>query len=110
MIKNGSKLTLYTSNDIWHPKKAQSVRSATKKTAETLNLEFKEAHKSNANLPIYVYFEDEHNDAVPLYCDEGKNAELDEISSKIRSMMYVLSFHPKHATLAQIRSRLVKFS
>lgn len=61
--------------------------------------------------PIYVYYEDDgFDEPVPLYCDEGKMSGLDEISSALRSMMFVLSFHPKHAALRQIRKEILKLS
>ena len=47
---------------------------------------------------------------IPLYCDEGKRSDLEEISSALRSMMFVLSFHPKHSVLRQMRGELLKVS
>jgi hypothetical protein len=35
---------------------------------------------------------------------------LEEISGKLRNMMFVLSFHPNHSALKEMRSELLKLS
>ena len=38
-----------------------------------------------ASSPIYVYYEENDGDEpIPLYCDEGKMSGLEEISSKLK--------------------------
>ena len=72
-----------------------------------MNFEMKKLQE-NAS-PIYVYYEENDQDEpIPLYCDEGKISGLDEISSSLRNMMFVLSFHPKHAALKQMRREMLK--
>jgi len=109
--ENNGKLMVYTSKGDPHRKRLESVRTATQQTAKRLNLNF-EIKKLHGNAtPIYVYYEDDSdNEPIPLYCDEGKTSGLDEISSALRSMMFVLSFHPKHAALQQVRKEILKFS
>jgi len=64
-----------------------------------------------AGSPIYVYYEESDGDEpIPLYCDEGKMSGLEEICSALRSMMFVLSFHPKHTALRQMRKEIIKLS
>ena len=87
-----------------------SVRDAAKETAKRLNLDFEMVRFERANTPIYVYYEEKEGEPIPLYCDEGKASGLEEISSALRHMMFVLSFHPKHLALAQMRSELLKLS
>ncbi len=87
------------------------MRAAAKETAKQLNLDFEMVRFERASTPIYVYYEeDEGEGPVPLYCDEGKASGLEEISSALRNMMFVLSFHPKHLALRQMRSELLKLS
>ena len=107
---NCGKLMVYASNSVPGQERLKSVRIAAKETAKQLNLDF-EIVRSETASPIYVYYEEDEGDVpIPLYCDEGKMSGLKEISNKIRNMMFVLSFHPKHQALAQIRSELLRLS
>ena len=109
--ENNGKLMLYASNGSPQRKRLESVRTATQQTAKRLNLSFEMVKINSAASLIFVYYEDDGADEpIPLYCDEGKRSGLDEISSKLRSMMYVLSFHPKHTALRQMREEILKLS
>ena len=109
--ENNGKLMVYASRSTPHRKRLESVRTATRQTAERLNLNFEMVKLNAAASPIYVYYEDESDDEpIPLYCDEGKISGLDEICSALRSMMFVLSFHPKHVALRQMRKEILKLS
>ncbi|MGA3110928.1 MAG: hypothetical protein ABSE15_02720 [Candidatus Bathyarchaeia archaeon] len=109
--ENNGKLMIYASNGDPHRKRLESVRTATQQTAKRLNLNFEMVKLHAGEAPIYVYYEDGGDDEpIPLYCDEGKMSGLDEISSALRSMMFVLSFHPKHAALRQMRKEILKLS
>jgi len=102
---------VYASNGSPHKKRLESVRTATKQTARCLNLNFELVKLNGGSSPIYVYYEDDGaEDPIPLYCDEGKMSGLDEISSTLRRMMFVLSFHPKHAALRHMRNEILKLS
>ena len=108
---NGGKLIVYASIDAPGRKRLKSVRTAAQQTAKRLNLSFEMVKLHSSGSPIYVYYEDDGDDEpVPLYCDEGKILCLEEICSALRSMMFVLSFHPKHATLRQMRKEILKLS
>ena len=108
MFKNDSgKLTVYASAT---SQRLQSVKEATEKTAKQLNLSFEMIKQKQKSAPIYVYYECGEADPIPVYCDEGKTGDLTEISSKIRSIMFVLSFHPRHAALKQARNALFTLS
>ncbi len=87
------------------------VKSAAQQTAKQLNLDFELVRFERTGASIYVYYE-EGNDCepVPLYCDEGKMSGQEEVCAAIRNMMFVLSFHPKHAVLAGLRSEVLKLS
>ena len=101
---------IYASNGNPHRKRLESVRTATRQTAKRLNLDFGMVKLHAGEAPIYVYYEDDDDEPIPLYCDEGKMSGLDEISSALRSMMFVLSFHPKHAALREMRKEILKLS
>lgn len=112
MLKgNSGKLMVYASTGLPSRKRLESVREATKETAKRLNLDFEIVRFDRAASPIYVYYEENDVDEpIPLYCDEGKMSGLEEISSALRNMMFVLSFHPKISALRQMRSELLKLS
>jgi len=107
--ENCGKLMVYASTGIPRGKRLESVRTAAKETAKQLNLDFEIVRLDRAPSPIYVYYEENDGDEpIPLYCDEGKMSGLEEISGKIRNMMFVLSFHPNHSVLKGMRSELLK--
>jgi hypothetical protein len=108
---NGGKLTVYASTGFPRRKRLESVRTATQQTAKLLNLSFEMVKLHSSESPIYVYYDDNGDDEpIPLYCDEGKMLGLEEICSALRSMMFVLSFHPKHAALRQMRKEILRLS
>jgi hypothetical protein len=107
---NSGKLMVYASEGLPSRERLVSVREAAKETAKRFNLDFELVRFERSGTPIYVYYEDSAGEPIPLYCDEGKISGLEEISNVLRRMMFVLSFHPKHPALAQMRSELLKFS
>jgi hypothetical protein len=109
--ENCGKLMVYASTGVPCRKRLDSVRSAAQETAKRLNLDFEMVRFDKAASPIYVYYEETDGvEPIPLYCDEGKKSDLDEICSALRSMMFVLSFHPKHSELRQLRREILKLS
>jgi hypothetical protein len=108
---NCGKLMVYASTGIPNGKRLESVRAAAKETAKRLNLDFEIVRLERASSPIYVYYEESNGDEpIPLYCDEGKISNLEEISGKLRNMMFVLSFHPNHSALREMRKEILKLS
>jgi hypothetical protein len=107
---NSGKLMVYTPTGLPSTERLQSVRDAAKETAKRLNLDFEIVRFERQSTPIYVYYEENNGEPIPLYCDEGKIIDYEEIGSALRHMMFVLSFHPKHMGLAQMRSELLKLS
>ena len=103
------KLTLYASTSHGPRQRVQSVKTAAERMAQQLNLSF-EMIRQKKNAPTYLYYEFGDEEPVPLYCDEGKTGDLTEISSKIRGMMFVLSFHPRHSGLKNVRKTLFTLS
>jgi hypothetical protein len=107
---NSGKLMVYASTALPSRKRLESVQTAAKETAKRLKLDYEMVRFERAASPIYVYYEENDGEPIPLYCDEGKRSDLEEICDSLRRMMFVLSFHPKHLALAQIRSELLKLS
>ncbi len=109
--ENCGKLMVYASTIVPKGKRLEQVRTAAKDTAKRLHLDFEMVRLDRASSPIYVYYEENNGDEpIPLYCDEGKVSGLEEISGKLRNMMFVLSFHPNHSVLKEMRSELLKLS
>ncbi len=109
--ENFPKLMVYASTGLPSTERLDSVKGAAKQMAKRLNLDFEIVRFDRSLTPIYVYYEEaDGEEPIPLYCDEGKRSGLEEISSTLRQMMFVLSFHPKHPALAQVRSELLKLS
>jgi hypothetical protein len=102
---------VYASTGVPHRKRLDSVRTATQETAKRLKLDFEMVKLDRAGSPIYVYYEESGDEEpIPLYCDEGKISNLEQICSALRSMMFVLSFHPKHSALRQMRKEILRLS
>jgi len=108
---NSGKLMVYASTNAPGSKRLTSVRTAAQETAKRLNLDFKMVKLDRSGSPIYVYYEEtDSEDPIPLYCDEGKMSDTEGICSALRNMMFVLSFHPKHSALKQMRKEILKLS
>ena len=106
---NFGKLLVYASTDVPRKKRLASVRTATEETAKLLNLDFEVVRFSNSCSQIYVYYEcGDGGEPIPLYCDKGKARGLQEICATLRKMMFVLSFHPKHSALKQVRGAIMR--
>ena len=107
---NSGKLLVYASAGAPCKKRLQSVRTATEETAKLLKLDFEMVHFGKRVSQIYVYYEDGGDEPIPIYCDEGKRLDLEEICTNLKKMMFVLSFHPRHSTLRQMRRELMAVS
>jgi hypothetical protein len=108
---NCGKLMVYASTCVPGRKRLESVRTAAKETAKRLKLDFEFVRFDRERSPIYVYYEENNfEEPIPLYCDEGKILDLEEISNTLRNMMFVLSFHPNHSALKEIRKELLRLS
>ena len=101
---------IYASASSSRRQRLQSIKSVAEQMAKQLNLDFEVVKQACGYSPIYVYYEYGGLEPIPIYCDEGKNGDPAEISSKIRGMMFVLSFHPRHAALREARKMLLTLS
>jgi hypothetical protein len=101
---------VYASTVAPRRKRLQSVRTATEKTAKLLNLGFEVVRFRKSFSQIYVYYESGDDEPIPIYCDEGKTFDLQEICATLKNMVFVLSFHPKHSALRQVRKEIMRLS
>ena len=101
---------IYASPSAPCKKRLQSVRTATEETARLLKLDFEMVNFGKRVSQIYVYYEDGGDEPIPIYCDEGKRFDLEEICANLKKMMFVLSFHPRHSGLRQMRRELMAVS
>jgi hypothetical protein len=107
---SNGKLLVYASRFTPSKRRLKSVSMAAEKMATSLNLNFEVITFGEKVTPIYVYYKNGDEEPIPLYCDKGGKVDIQEIYAALRNMMFVLSFHPKHSALRQIRKGIIQFS
>ena len=110
MENSNGKLLIYASSFTSHEKRLKSVSMAAEKMAKLLKLSFEIVTFGEKITPIYVYYKNGDEEPIPIYCDKGRKTNIQEVYTALRNMMFVLSFHPKHSTLRQIRNGIMQFS
>ena len=110
MLGNYGKLLIYASSFTSHEKRLKSVSMATEKMAKLLKLNFEVITFGEKITQIYVYYKNGDEEPIPLYCDSGGKANVQEIYTALRNMIFVLSFHPKHSALRHVRKEIIRFS
>lgn len=104
------KLLVYASSVAQSEKRLQFVSVAAEKIAKLLKLPVEVVLFREEFRPIYVYYKNSDEEAIPIFCDKGGEFEMRDVYKALRNMMFVLSFHPKHSALKQIRKELMLFS
>ena len=111
MLENcNGKLFVYSSSFVCRGRRLEPVCTATEKMARRLKLGFEVKTFRKKFAPIYVYYANGDDEPVPIYCVSEKQSNVEEICTKLKNMMFVLSFHPKHSALRDIRKDLTEFS
>ena len=111
MLENPeAKLLVYASNLAPENKRFQSISDAAKKMAKLLKLPLEVVTFKEEFDLIYVYYKNGEEEPVPIFCDNGGEFKIQEIYKALTNMMFVLSFHPKHSALQQIRGKFRLFS
>jgi hypothetical protein len=95
---------IYTSNEST-TNRLKVVGKAVSKVADLLDLRTEYSLKRES-LSIYVYYRSETGAEIPVYSDWGKSCSEDDVNRAIKSMMFVLSFHPDHRSLRMGRKRM----
>ena len=107
---NRGKLLVYASSAAPYRKRLKSVSAAAEKTAKKLNLDIEIVALKDGTAPIYVYYKNGKEEPIPLYCDKNQKPSVENICNALRSMMFVLSFHPKYSALRKLRKEIMRFS
>lgn len=107
---SNGKLLIRASSFTSHEKRLKSVSMATEKMAKLLKLNFEVITFGEKITQIYVYYKNGDEEPIPIYCNKGEESNMNEIYTALRNMIFVLSFHPKHSALRQIRNGIMQFS
>ncbi len=88
-----------------------SVSLAVHRTAKDLGMDVRVVKVRRKDVPMYVYYQCGSEEAVPIFW-EGSEEPLgvDDVCAKLRGMMFVLSFHPRHSALRGLRGAIMRFS
>lgn len=101
---------VYASTSECEEERLQSVNAAAERMAKLLDLETEIVTLKKKFDLIYVYYKNGDDEPIPIYCDKGVKSDMQEICMALRSMMFVLSFHPRHLALRQVRKEIIQFS
>lgn len=104
------KLLVYASNRVSRGRRLKSVSMAAEKMAELLRLDLEIVTFKEEFAPIYVYYKKGDEDPIPIYCHKRGESDMQEVYEALRNMMFVLSFHPRHSALKQMRKEVIRFS
>jgi hypothetical protein len=111
MLENlNGKLLVYASSFTSRGSRLKSVSAAAEKMAKLLNLNVELVTFREKFAPIYVYYKNGDEEPIPIYHTKSEKSNMQEIYTALRNMMFVLSFHPKHSALKQIRKEIMRFS
>ncbi len=109
MEENRGKLLVYVSSVETRMERLKAVSTAVEKTARILNLEVEVVPFKGERASIYIYYNDDENEPVTLYCDNESDNSAEKVFTTLRSIMFVLSFHPKFSALKKIGEKLYAF-
>ena len=105
-MPNG-KLLIYTPQTTDRQERLKAIKSAASKIAEPLKLQI-QIIPITKTFPTYVYYKKEDDpERIPIYCDSQKTLREKEIYQSMRSIIFTLSFHPKHSALLTARKELL---
>lgn len=111
MLENANgKLLVYASRFRTPVTRLRSINVAAERMAKSLKLGMEIVKIGEKNAPVYIYYKNGEEEAIPIYCDRGGNSKTDEICTVLKNMMFVLSFHPKHSALRNVRREIMQFS
>jgi hypothetical protein len=105
---SSGKLFVYASS--FSQKRLKPVSMAAEKMAKLLKLNFEIKTFRKSFTPIYVYYKTGDEEPIPIYCSNNGQSNMEEVYMTLRNMMFVLSFHPKHQALRQVRKEIMQFS
>lgn len=104
------KLLLYTSSIDNSDKRFRSISEAASRIADLLQLPMEVVSVEKEMSPIYVYYKSGDDEPIPIYWDGQDSPKRQDVFKKLKNMIFVLSFHPRHSALKPIRRKLMQFS
>ena len=110
MKKTNSRLLIYASSLSLKEKRAQAIRTATKRVADLLKLPFELITFEEPLQQTYVYYQKENEETIPLFCEVTGRSDTEKVFKIIMKMLLVLSFHPKFSGLKPVRKEFMLFS
>jgi roadblock/LC7 domain-containing protein len=105
---SNGKLLIYASSFASSEERFRPVSAAAQKMAKLLKLNFEVVIFGEKITPIYVYYKNGDEESIPVYCNKGEKADVQEIYTTLRNMMFVLSFHPRHSALRHVRKEFMR--
>lgn len=111
MLEGSSgKLLVYASSFASRDKRLKSINDAAEMMGKLLNLNVEVVRLRKKFKPIYVYYKGGEAEPVPIYYNNDKYSDLNQVYKALRNMMFVLSFHPKYSALRSLRKEIIQFS
>lgn len=104
------KLLVYASRSVSRGRKFEPVRDAAERMARYLRLGFEVKTFRKRFEYVYIYYANGGEEPIPIYQCTDKMSGMNEICTSLRNMMFVLSFHPRHLALRQLRKEIMLFS
>lgn len=104
------KLLVYASAFAFNGRRLKSVSATVARVARLLNLDFEVVAFKGKFKPIYIYYKNGEEEPIPLYWDRDGRVKPSSVLSALRSMMFVLSFHPRYSALKRVRNEIMKLS
>jgi len=107
---SNGKLLVYTSTSALRARRLKPVSLAVEKMAKVLKANVEVVTFRKRFIPIYVYYKDGEEEPIPIYCNNDGEPDLHDVCTALKNMMFVLSFHPRHTSLRQMRKEIMQFS
>jgi len=104
------KLLVYASRFVSRGRKFEPVRDTVERMARYLSLGFEVKTFKKKFESVYVYYASGGEEPIPIYQCADRMLGMDEICTSLKNMMFVLSFHPRHPALKQLRKEIMQFS
>lgn len=82
--------------------RVNTVKRAVARIAEKLKADVELSWRNDFS--VWVYYKNGGDEEYPVYCDWGKDGNVNDVYSAIRSVLFTLSFLPEHAALYAMRN------
>lgn len=107
---HNGRLLVYASKFATRKNRLKPISKAAARMAKQLRFNLKVRTIKEEFIPIYVYYEKDGEEPIPIYCNNGKKPDAQEVYTTLKNMIFVLSFHPRHLALRSLRKEVTQFS